>query len=193
MDTLKNIILTGDLVLVISIEPSNIEKYLSIWKESSMFARAYEVRPEFWEEIKATKVNEISQGQRDGKDFLIENIDKVVVGYMAIENDIVEKPEIEIGIAKEFRRNGYAYEAARLLIEHILSDDTVSCICWKTFTSNRASCRIAEKLGATPQKDNLIETKMIEAGYSKESLDKLEMPQTYVYEISRENFISGRQ
>lgn len=60
------------------------------------------------------------------------------------------------------------------------------CVVWNAFSSNKASCRIAEKLGGTVvEGKNLMAETMREAGLKVESLDVVETLRTISYEIRK--------
>lgn len=56
---------------------------------------------------------------------------------------------------------------------------------WNAFSSNKASCRIAEKLGGTVVEGKNLMAETMEAGLKVESLDVVETLRTISYEIRK--------
>ncbi|MCM1124653.1 MAG: GNAT family N-acetyltransferase, partial [Eubacterium sp.] len=82
------------------------------------------------------------------------------------------------------RGKGYAFEAAQILIENVLKREAVECIIWNAFASNKASRRIAEKLGGAPvDGKNVILEAMYSAGLKMDEIDDSKIPETVTYEI----------
>lgn len=62
---------------------------------------------------------------------------------------------------------------------------------WNVFRSNKASCRIAEKLGGKGvERKNLVVEAMLAAGLEVDPADYKEAPATVAYEISKTIFMS---
>lgn len=64
--------------------------------------------------------------------------------YPAGEMDVAE---IGYWIGRPYWNHGYATEALRLLLELVCKDDRISIVRARTLRSNRASCRVLDKLG----------------------------------------------
>lgn len=127
-------------------------------------------------------------GEKDSKErYLI--VDKQLLqecGYIELEYSNPTMPEVDIAIIEEYRRKGYAFEAAQILLEYIFENESIKHVIWSAFPSNIASCRIAEKLGGTLiNGKNLIAEAMVAAGFKMDSVNSKEIPQTVSYEIER--------
>lgn len=69
------------------------------------------------------------------------------VGFIELDYSNSEIPEVDIAVLEEYQRKGYAFEAAKILFVNVFENESIGCIVWNAFRSNKASCRIAEKLG----------------------------------------------
>lgn len=57
-------------------------------------------------------------------------------GYIELNYENPEMPDVDIAILEEYRGKGYAFEAAQILIENVLKRESVECIIWNAFVSN---------------------------------------------------------
>lgn len=93
---------------------------------------------------------------------------------------------MNIAILEEYQRRGYAFDAARVLLKNVFEKETVKHVIWSAFSSNKASCKIAEKLGGiVVEGKDLIMEAMYAAGLNMDSVDGKEIPKTVTYEIKR--------
>jgi RimJ/RimL family protein N-acetyltransferase len=90
---------------------------------------------------------------------------------------------VGIGILEEDRKQGYALEASRLLLQKVLKYEEIECIEWMTTSGNEASNRIAQKLGGKIiRKEPIIPEEVMERWEAVET----EIPHCVVYGIYRE-------
>lgn len=100
-------------------------------------------------------------------------------------------PEVDIAILEECQKRGYAFEAAKILFENIFNSETIQCIVWNAFRTNKASCRIAEKRGGeVVVGKNLVVEAMQAAGLEVNPADYADAPTTVTYEIRETIFMN---
>ena len=100
-------------------------------------------------------------------------------------------PEIDIAILDEYHGKGYAFEASKILFVNVFENESVECIVWNAFRSNKASCRIAEKLGGkVVEEKNLVVEAIQAAGLKVNSAEYAEAPATVTYEVSKMIFMN---
>ena len=108
------------------------------------------------------------------------------VGYIELDYGNPEMPEVDIAILEEYQGKGYAFETAKILFLYIFENESIKCIVWNAFRSNKASCRIAEKLGGKGvERKNLVVEAMQAAGLKVNPADYKEAPATVAYEINQ--------
>lgn len=108
------------------------------------------------------------------------------VGYINLTFGDSRQAEVDLAVIEEYRRKGYAFEAAKLLIQNTIKNGLVESVIWSAFPSNKASCRIAEKLGGVLiERGNFIKEAMQAAGCTFESIDEGDIPKTVSYEIRK--------
>ena len=113
------------------------------------------------------------------------------VGYIELDYGNPEMPEVDIAILEKYQRKGYAFETAKILFLDIFENESIKCIVWNAFRSNKASCRIAEKLGGKGvERKNLVVEAMQAAGLKVNPADYKETPATVAYEISKTIFMN---
>lgn len=181
-------ILCGKRVVVCPLNQLNVKEYLSIYKKASIFSKAYEMMPDFWENRRECIEDYIAREKGNKERYLIAEKETLQgYGYMELDYSNPDRPEVDIAILEEYRRNGYASEAARVLFQNIFEREEIKSIIWNAFSSNEASCRIAEKLGGTIiERKNLIMDAMSAAGLDAEMLNGEKMPRTVTYEIKKD-------
>ena len=181
----ENTILRGKKVTVIPLQQSNLNSYLLVYKKASPFAEMYEKNDDLWNSARKDVENEYIQvGNR--RFLIIENSLSKSVGYINFTFCDSRQIEVDVAIVEEYRRKGYAFEAAKLLIQNTIKNGLAESVIWSAFPSNRASCRIAEKLGGVPiEGRNLIKEAMQAAGCTFESIDEGDIPKTVSYEIRK--------
>lgn len=64
-----------------------------------------------------------------------------------IQRDYLDQPDIGFAFLPAVAGKGYAHEAARALMAHVLQDDSISAIHAVILPDNKASIRLVEKLG----------------------------------------------
>lgn len=181
----ENTMLRGKKVTVISLQQSNLESYLSVFKKASPFAEMYEKFDDLWDSARRDIENDYIQA--NVKRFLIiENSLSESVGYINFTYYDLGQAEVDIAVVEEYRRKGYAFEAAKLLIQNTIKNGLAESVIWSAFPSNKASCHIAEKLGGVPiEGKNYIKEAMQAAGCTFESINEGDIPKTVSYEIRR--------
>lgn len=182
----------GETVVVCPLNQSNVESYLSTYKKASAFSEVYETMPDLWETSHRCIENYVA-GERDHKvRYLIAEIESLQgYGYIELDYENPKIPEVDIAIIEEYRQNGYAFEAAKILLENIFENEAVKCVVWNAFSANKASCKIAEKLGGTVEEGkNLIVEAMQAAGLKMDSISNDKIPKMITYEIRKSIFMN---
>ncbi len=180
-------IFCGEKVILCPLERTNLRDYLSTYKVASPFSKVYGMMPDFWDMTSKNIQDYIVGEKHDRERYLIAGFRSLQsYGYIELDFSDPALPGVDIAVLREHRRKGYAYEAARILLENVLERESVMCVVWNAFSSNKASCRIAEKLGGTVvEGKNLMAETMREAGLKVESLDVVETLRTISYEIRK--------
>ena len=182
--------LYGEKIIVSLLNQSNVECYLSTYKRASAFSKVYEMMPDFWEHPCGC-IKDYADGKRDSKAryLITEKVSLRGVGFIELDYSNVEMPEIDIAILDEGK--GYAFEASKILCVNVFENESVECIVWNAFRSNKASCRIAEKLGGkVVEGKNLVVEAMRAAGLKVNPAEYAEAPATVTYEIRKMIFIN---
>ena len=184
--------LYGEKIIVSLLNQSNVECYLSTYKSASAFSRVYEMMPDFWEHPCGC-IKDYADGKRDSKAryLITEKVSLRGVGFIELDYSNVEMPEIDIAILDEYQGKGYAFEASKILCVNVFENESVECIVWNAFRSNKASCRMAEKLGGkVVEGKNLVVEAMRAAGLKVNPAEYAEAPATVTYEIRKMIFIN---
>lgn len=184
--------LYGEKIIVSLLNQSNVECYLSTYKRASAFSKVYEMMPDFWE-YPCGCIKDYADGKRDSKAryLITEKVSLRGVGFIELDYSNVEMPEIDIAILDEYQGKGYAFEASKILCVNVFENESVECIVWNAFRSNKASCRIAEKLGGkVVEGKNLVVEAMRAAGLKVNPAEYAEAPATVTYEVSKMIFMN---
>lgn len=185
-------VLYGEKIIVSLLNQSNVECYLSTYKRASAFSKVYEMMPDFWEQP-CGRIKDYADGKRDSKArYLIAGkVSLQGVGFIELDYSNAEMPEVDIAVLEEYQGKGYAFEAAKILFVNVFENESIKCIVWNAFRSNKASCRVAEKLGGkVVERKNLVVEAMQIAGLKVNSADYKEAPATVTYEISKTIFMN---
>lgn len=188
----NNLALYGEKIIVNLLNQSNVECYLSTYKRASAFSKVYEMMPDFWEH-QCNRIKEYADGKQDNKAryLIADKMSLQGVGYIELDYGNPEMPEVDIAMLEEYQGKGYAFEATKILFVNVFGNESIKCIVWNAFCSNKASCRIAEKLGGKGvERKNLVVEAMQAAGLKVNSADYKEAPATVAYEISKEIFMN---
>ena len=104
--------LYGEKVIVSPLSQLNIESYLSTYKRASAFAEIYERMPDFWEKPRQW-IEDYTTGERNNKEryLIAEKASLQGCGYIELNYDNPEMPDVDIAILEEYRGKGYAFEA----------------------------------------------------------------------------------
>lgn len=165
---------------------------LSTYKSASAFSKVYEMMPDFWEQPHR-RIEDYADGKRDGKAryLIAEKVSLQGVGFIELDYSNLEMPEVDIAVLEEYQGKGYAFEASKILFVNVFENESVKCIVWNAFRSNKASCRIAEKLGGkVVEGKNLVVEAMRAAGLKVNPAEYAEAPATVTYEIRKMIFIN---
>lgn len=188
----NDLALYGEKIIVSPLNQSNVECYLSTYKSASAFSKVYEMMPDFWEQPRR-RIEDYADGKRDSKAryLIAEKVSLQGVGFIELDYGNPKIPEVDIAILEEYQRKGYAFEASKILFVNIFENESVEYIVWNAFRSNKASCRIAEKLGGKGvERKNLVVEAMQVAGLKVNPEDYKEAPATVAYEISKTIFMN---
>ncbi len=165
---------------------------LSTYKSASAFSKVYEMMPDFWEQPHR-RIEDYADGKRDGKAryLIAEKVSLQGVGFIELDYSNLEMPEVDIAVLEEYQGKGYAFEASKILFVNVFENESVECIVWNAFRSNKASCRIAEKLGGkVVEGRNLVMEAMQAAGLEVNPAEYEKAPATMTYEISEMMFMN---
>lgn len=188
----NDLALYGEKMIVSMLNQSNVKCYLSTYKRASAFSKVYEMMPDFWEH-QCNRIKDYADGKQDNKAryLIADKMSLQGVGYIELDYANPEMPEVDIAIPKEYQRKGYAFETAKILFLDIFENESIKCIVWNAFRSNKASCRVAEKLGGKGvERKNLVVEAMQSAGLKVNPTDYKEAPATVAYEISKTIFMN---
>lgn len=188
----NNLALYGEKIIVSLLNQSNVECYLSTYKRASTFSKVYAMMPDFWE-YQCNRIKDYAAGKQDNKTryLIADKMSSQGVGYIELDYGNPEMPEVDIAILEEYQRKGYAFEATKILFVNLFKNESIKCIVWNAFRSNKASCRIAEKLGGKGvERKNLVVEAMQAAGLKVNPADYDEAPVTVAYEISKTIFMN---
>lgn len=165
---------------------------LSTYISASAFSKVYEMMPDFWEQPHR-RIEDYADGKRDGKAryLIAEKVSLQGVGFIELDYSNLEMPEVDIAVLEEYQGKGYAFEASKILFVNVFENESVECIVWNAFRSNKASCRIAEKLGGkVVEGRNLVMEAMQAAGLEVNPAEYEKAPATMTYEISKMMFMN---
>lgn len=188
----NELVLYGTEVMISQLNYSNVNSYLSTYKNASAFSKVYEMMPDFWEQPRR-RIEDYADGKRDSKEryLIAEKVSLQGVGFIELDYSNSEMPEVDIAVLEEYQGKGYAFEAIRILFVYLFENESIGCIVWNAFRSNKASCRIAEKLGGKVMEGkNLVMEAMQAAGLKVNPADYEEAPATVTYEISKMIFMN---
>lgn len=188
----NDLALYGEKIVVSPLNQSNVECYLSTYKRASAFSKVYEMMPDFWK-FQCNRIKDYADGKQDSKAryLIADKMSSQGVGYIELDYGDSEMPEVDIAILEEYQRKGYGFETAKILFLDIFENESIKCIVWNAFRSNKASCRIAEKLGGKGvERKNLVVEAMQAAGLKVNPADYDEAPATVAYEISKTIFMN---
>lgn len=188
----NNLALYGEKIIVSRLNQSNVECYLSTYKSASAFSKVYEMMPDFWEH-QCSCIKGYADGKQENKAryLITDKMTSQGVGYIELDYGNPEMPEVDIAILEEYQGKGYAFETAKILFLYIFENESIKCIVWNAFRSNKASCRIAEKLGGKGvERKNLVVEAMQAAGLKVNPADYKEAPATVAYEINQTMFMN---
>ncbi|MDE7321742.1 MAG: GNAT family N-acetyltransferase [Lachnospiraceae bacterium] len=183
----NDLALYGEKIIVSLLNQSNVECYLSTYKSASDFSKVYEMMPDFWEQP-SRHIKDYADGKQESKAryLIVEKVSLQGVGYIELDYSNLEMPEVAIAILGEYQGKGYAFEASKILFVNVFENESVECIVWNAFRSNKASCRIAEKLGGkVVEEKNLVMEVMQAAGLKVNPADYEKAPATVTYEIRK--------
>ena len=183
----NELVLYGTKVILSHLNHSIVNGYLSTYKSASAFSKVYEIMPDFWEQP-CGRIKDYANGKRDSKvRYLIaEKVSLQGVGFIELDYSNAEMPEVDIAILEEYQGKGYAFDASKILFVNVFENESVECIVWNAFRSNKASCRMAEKLGGkVVEGKNLVVEAMRAAGLKVNPAEYAEAPATVTYEIRK--------
>ena len=188
----NELVLYGTKVMISQLNHSNVNSYLSTYKSASAFSKVYEMMPDFWEQPRR-RIEDYADGKRDSKAryLIAEKVSLQGVGFIELDYSNSEMPEVDIAVIEEYQRKGYAFEATKILFVNVFENESIGCIVWNAFRSNRASRRIAEKLGGkVVEGKNLVMEAMQAAGLKVNQVDYEKAPAIVTYEISKMIFMN---
>lgn len=183
----NELVLYGSKVIISHLNHSTVNCHLFTYKSASAFSKVYEMMPDLWEHSFGC-IKDYADGKWDSKAryLIAEKVSLQGVGFIELDYSNAEMPEVDIAILEKYQGKGYAFEASKILFVYIFENESVECIVWNVFRSNKASCRIAEKLGGkVVEGKNLIVKAMQAAGLKVNPAEYEEAPATATYEIRK--------
>lgn len=176
--------IVGESLLLQEVMPHNLEQYLYVKKRASFFSKVYEQIEDVWSAMEA----ELRQSAfQEGLRMLIyDKKTMILYGYVETEMDKDDSVGISIGVLEEYRNRGIATKAAKDFINYVFEVQDIDFVTWNAFLSNKASCRVAEKIGGIKKRrgSTVIEA-MERVGFSTEKLKEDELLQEVCYSIFR--------
>lgn len=188
----NELVLYGTKVIISHLSHSNVDCYLSTYKSASAFSRVYEMMPDFWEHP-CKSIEDYADGKWNNKAryLITEKVSLQGIGFIELDYSNSEMPEVDIAILEEYQGKGYAFEASKILFFNAFENESIKCIVWNAFRSNKASCRIAEKLGGNlVEGKNLVVEAMQAAGLKVNPVNYEGAPATVTYEINKMIFMN---
>lgn len=173
-------------IFLVKVIPENIEQYLYVKKKASLFSKAYEEMQGVWLAMET----ELRQSAfKEGLRMLIyDKKTNVLYGYVEAEIDNDNSAGINIGVLEEYRNRGIATKAAKDFVNYVFEIQDIDFITWNAFLNNKASCRVAEKIGGIKKKSGSTVLEAMEnVGLSTDKLKANELLQEACYVIFREN------
>ena len=188
----NELVLYGTKVIISHLNHSNVKCYLSTYKSASAFSKVYEMMPDFWEHP-CMRIKDYADGKRDSKAryLIVEKVSLQGIGFIELDYSNSEMPEVDIAILEKYQGKGYAFEASKILFFNVFENESIKCIVWNAFWSNKASCRVAEKLGGNlVEGKNMVVEAMQAAGLKVDLADYEGAPATVTYEIRKMIFMN---
>lgn len=171
----------GNSVSLYPLNKTNREEYLKVFRRASTFSELYATSEDLWKSMSEP----IGTDKDDTERYIvcIKGMDKVC-GFINydMEGSI---PSIDIAIAPEYRNCGFGYGAAKLLCEYLLSQTGIDSVYWYAMPNNKASIRIAEKLGGVQTDDRNILAEAMSNAFGKSESEYADLPATKVYVIKK--------
>lgn len=169
----------GNGISLLPLNTDNREEYLKVFKRASTFSEIYAVSDDLWRTM--------SEPMGTDNDTTVRYIiyaEDAVCGFINydMEGSI---PSIDIAIAPEYRNCGFGYGASKLLCEYLLSQTGIDSIYWYAMPNNKASIRIAEKLGGVQTDDRNILAEAMSNAFGKSESEYADLPATKVYVIKK--------
>lgn len=148
-------------LLLRPLEPGDVVALLAIFGDPEVMAYSDDgVRENTWVEGWILRELEHQQRHGFGRYAVTERDSRALMGYCGLEIEELEgRIEIALGyrLARARWGSGYATEAARAVLEYGLQHLGLTRIVARIDPSNRASVRVAEKLGMRLEKEVLLE------------------------------------
>ena len=188
----NELVLYGTKVIISHLNHSNVKCYLSTYKSASAFSKVYEMMPDFWEHP-CMRIKDYADGKRNSKAryLIVEKVSLQGIGFIELDYSNSEMPEVDIAILEKYQGKGYAFEASKILFFNVFENESIKCIVWNAFWSNKASCRVAEKLGGNlVEGKNMVVEAMQAAGLRVDLADYEGAPATVTYEIRKMIFMN---
>ncbi len=188
----NELVLYGTKVIISHLNHSNVKCYLSTYKSASAFSKVYEMMPDFWEHP-CMRIKDYADGKRNSKAryLIVEKVSLQGIGFIELDYSNSEMPEVDIAILEKYQGKGYAFEASKILFFNVFENESIKCIVWNAFWSNKASCRVAEKLGGNlVEGKNMVVEAMQAAGLKVDLADYEGAPATVTYEIRKMIFMN---
>lgn len=172
-------IIYGRSVNLYQINDKNRGQYLDVYRVTSNFSELFETSEELWKAMSEPMGTEKDKTVRYIIDIKETNNTCGFINY-DMEDGV---PSIDIAIAKEYRHQGYGYDAAKSLCNYLLSRENIDCVYWFAMPNNKPSIKIAEKLGGKRTDDRKILAEAMAASFGKEVSEYDNLPSAVSYII----------
>lgn len=172
MQEIKSI--SGQKVCLYQMNKENRDKYLNIYRTASSFSQLYDSSEKLWKNMSEA----IGSKEDETVRYIICIAEsEEICGFI---NYDMEKgiPVIDIAIAQEYRQHGFGYDAAKALCEYLLSQGEIKLIYWFAMPNNKASIRIAEKLGGQRTDERNILAEAMASAFGKDVSEYKDLPAT---------------
>lgn len=176
--------IVSDNIVLIAVNPENMEQYLYVKKMASLFTSLYEEIDGLWSSVE----EEIKKSVFDDslRMLIYSNEEEELLGYIGAEKDNDNTIGINIGVLEKYRNQGIATEAASVFIDCVFNVMNIDFVTWKAFVTNKSSCRVAEKIGGVKKGISSFDVEtMLRTGISTDNLNGNDLLQEVQYVISK--------
>ena len=133
-------------VLLKNVDKNNLDIFLSIYKEASLFSAMYKSMDGLWDTMKYNLLNNF-YSESTYTNLICSTTDDIVYGLIQLEYCDSDMPSINISLRPQFRGLGIGKKASKLFVDKIFDQFEYEPIRWEAFKSTETSIKIAQSLG----------------------------------------------